>query len=187
MQPPAGGKQPAADRSGDFREKAKGCWPGGHKLDPAGAVSAMKPPVSVILIRENAEQLTGSGCCGKLDDDDPVLRGRDVFREAKKHQRDLGVLHRAIREFFPPRDDREQVAVVTVDPRNQLYLIAKLFADVIRYRPGWRAALRTVLQAFSLPAVVVNGRVISRRGRPPDPVTLRETISRLLAPGNDRA
>jgi len=140
----------------------------------------MKPPVSVILIRENAEQVTGGGCCGTLDDDDPMLRGRDLFRQARQHQRDLGLLLRAIRKSFPGEEGEGQVAVVTVDPRNQLYLIAKLLGDVFRYRPGWTAGLKTALQVFSLPAVVLNGRVISRRGRPLDPDTLCQKIGELL-------
>ena len=140
----------------------------------------MKPPVSVILIREYAEQLTGSGCCGKLDDDDPTLAGRDLFAEARKHQKDMGLLHRAIREFFPPIDGRVRVAVVTVDPRNQLYLVPKLIADVFRYRPGFSAGLKTICQIFSLPAVVVNGRVFSRRDRPVDPDALCHAIGELL-------
>ena len=74
----------------------------------------MKPPVSVILIRENAEQLTG-GDCGALDDDDPAVADRDLFRQTRKQQQDLGALHRAIRESFPKVGDRERVSVVTVD------------------------------------------------------------------------
>jgi len=144
------------------------------------SISNPHSPVSVLLIREAAEQITGSGCCGKLDDDDPSLRGRDVFAEARKHQHDMGLLHRAIRKFFPPRDGREQVVSIVVDPRNQLYLIPKLLRDVLRYRPGWRAGLRTVFQMFSLPAVVVNGRVISRRGQPLDPDTLCHEIAQRL-------
>ena len=140
----------------------------------------MKPPVSVILIRENAEQLTGGGCCGGLDDDDPSVKPHDVFRETRKHQQDLGVLHRAIRESFPPRDGGQQVATVTVDPRNQLYLWPKLIWDVLRYRPGWRAGFRTSMQMFSLPAVVVNGRVLSRRERPTDPDTVCCAIEAIL-------
>ena len=140
----------------------------------------MKPPVSVILIRENAEQLTGGGCCGTLDDDDPTVRGRGVFRHARKQQQELGLLHRAIRTSFPTDGEEAQVALVTVDPRNQLYLIAKLLGDVLRYRPGLRAGLRTALQMFSLPAVVLNGRVISRRGQPVDPDALCHQIGELL-------
>jgi hypothetical protein len=140
----------------------------------------MKPQVSVILIRENAEQLTGGGCCGALQDDDPAVRPKDLFHEAKKHQRDLGILHRTIREFFPPDNGHHSVAVVTVDPRNQLYLVPKLLRDVLRYRPGWGPGLRTALQLFSLPAVVINGRALHHRGQTLDPDTVCHAIGELL-------
>jgi hypothetical protein len=143
----------------------------------------MKPRVSVILIRENAEQLTGGGCCGSLTDEDPMVRRRDLFRDTRRHQRDLGVLHRTIREFFTTEMAPDQVAVVTVDPRNQLYLIPKLWRDVVRYRPGWSSAARTALQLFSLPAVVVNGEVLSRRGQPLDPDTVCHAIAQVLRHG----
>ncbi len=145
----------------------------------------MKPPVSVILIREYAEQLTGGGCCGGLSDDDPAVEGRGVFEHVKQQQHDLGVLHRTARQFFPTCHGREQVALVTVDPRNQLYLAPKLAWDVLRYRPGWRAGLKTALQLFSLPAVVVNGRIISRRNEPLDPDTFCHAIRQAL-PDQDR-
>jgi hypothetical protein len=140
----------------------------------------MNIPVAVILIRENSEQLTGGGCCGALTDDDPTVERHRLFREARQRQEELGLLHRAVRRFFPPAEDQAQVEVETVDPRNQLYLIPRLLRDVLRYRPGWRAGLMTALQWFSLPAVVVNGRVISRRGEPVDPDTLCHTIKTLL-------
>jgi hypothetical protein len=140
----------------------------------------MRSPVSVILIRESPQQMTGSGCCGRLDEDDPTVRGRDLFCETRKHRQDLGLLHRAVRRFYPSENPDERVAVVTVDPRNQLYLIAKLFGDVLRYRPGWREGLKTALQMFSLPAVVLNGRVVSRRGQAPDPDAVCHEIGALL-------
>lgn len=141
----------------------------------------MTAPVSVILIREHAEQLTGSGCCGKLQGDQVAKgRGSALFRHTRADQESIGVLHRAIREFFPPRGGRESVTVTTIDPRNQLSLVPKLTADVLRYRPPWNDALRTTFQLFSLPAVIVNGRVLSRRGQPLDPDALCDEISRLL-------
>ncbi len=140
----------------------------------------MKPPVSVILVRENAEQLTGGGCCGALDDDDPTVRGRGLFRHVRRQQEELGLLHRTIRKFYPAEDGGQRVAVVTVDPRNQLYLTFKLIADVLRYRPGVSAGVRTALQMFSLPAVILNGRVVSRRDRPLDPDTLCHMIGETL-------
>lgn len=146
----------------------------------SAALQEPDPPVSVILIRENAEQLTGSGCCGKLEGDSCFGRQEDVFALARRNQQQLGLLYRTLREFFPPLDGRPQVAVVSVDPRNQLYLVPKLLRDVWRYRPGAWAALETGLQLFSLPAVVVNGRVISRRGVPLDPDSLCHHVARLL-------
>ena len=147
---------------------------------------ASRPQVSVILIREHAEQLTGSGCCGKLEGDNALVGGQPVFTLARQGQQQMGVLHRAIREFFPPREGRERVKVEVVDPRNQLYLWPRLIGDVLRYRPGLRAGLRTALQFFALPAVIVNGRVMSRRGQPLDPDALCHEITRLL-PTDDEA
>jgi len=147
-------------------------------------MTASRPPISVILIREHAEQLTGSGCCGKLEGDNALVGGRPVFTLARQGQEQMGVLHRAVREFFPPREGREQVSVEVVDPRNQLYLWPKLIGDVLRYRPGIGAGLCTALQFFSLPAVILNGRVMSRRGQPLDPDSLCHEITRLL-PAND--
>lgn len=127
---------------------------------------------SVILVRENAEQLTGSGCCGKLEGDNACADGRSLFAQSEQEKQRLGVLYRAVRESFPA----EQVEVVQVDPRNQLYLIAKLLRDVICYRPGPTDTLRTTFQAFALPAVILNGRVLSRRGVPPPPERLLDLI-----------
>ena len=137
-------------------------------------------PVSVILIRENAEQLTGSGCCGKLEGDSAASGGGELFQEARRHAEDLGVLHRAVRQFFPPLAGEPQVSVETVDPRNQLYLLPKLWSDVARYRPGFWPGLRTALQLFSLPAVIVNGHVISRRHQPVDPDTVCHAVRECL-------
>lgn len=132
--------------------------------------------VSVILVLEQPEQTTGSGCCGKLGGDAGEICGPEVFSEAKALREQFGILHRAVRQLFP----QERVSVVTVDPRNQLYLVPKLWRDVFRYRPGVRASMTTTLQLFSLPAVLVNGRVVSSRGAPVDPDELCHLIHEAL-------
>jgi hypothetical protein len=137
----------------------------------------MAADVSVILIRESPEQVTGSGCCGKLEGDTWVLAPRDLFPEVRRGQRELGVLYRALREFFP----EDRVAVVTVDPRNQLFLVPKLWYDVFHYRPGWRPGLQTVCQWFSLPAIVINGQILPGQDGPIDPDTVCHHVTRLLA------
>ncbi len=138
----------------------------------------MIEPIHVLLIREQAEQLTG-GCCGTVGDDELVSGGREIFTDARRDQVALGALHRLIRDFFPPIDGKEQVRVDVVDPRNQFYLFFRLWREVWRYRPGLRAGLQTALQLFSLPAVIVNGQVISRRGRPLDADTFCQTVRQM--------
>lgn len=127
----------------------------------------MDEPVRVLLIREQAEQLTG-GCCGTVSDDEQLAVSGELFADARRDQRELAVLQRLIREFFPPIEGHEQVRVDVVDPRNQLYLFFRLWREVWQCRPGLRAGFQTALQLFSLPAVIVDGRVISVRGRPLD-------------------
>ncbi|MFW6125035.1 MAG: hypothetical protein ACOC46_02705 [Pirellulales bacterium] len=127
---------------------------------------------SVILVRESAEQLTGSGCCGKLEGDNASRNGEALFADSRRHQQHMGRLYRAVREHFQP----EQVDVIEVDPRNQLYLSARLLRDVVRFRPRLRDGVRTALQAFSLPAVVVNGRVVASGGAALDAASLLRHI-----------
>ena len=71
------------------------------------------------------------------------------------------------------------LSIVCVDPRNQLYLLPKLWRDVLCYRPGWKASCQTALQAFALPAVIVNGQTRSRKGEI-DPDELCHLIGGLL-------
>ncbi len=137
--------------------------------------------VSVLLIREAAEQMTGSGCCGRLEGDNSITGGAEAFREVRQQQAAFGILHRAVGDFFADSVRSGELEIVTIDPRNQLYLIPRLFTDVWRFRPGFFSGLSTVLQLFALPAVVVNGRVISRRGRPMDPDCLCHAVNQLLS------
>lgn len=143
----------------------------------ASDLQVMAVKCSVVLIRESAEQLTGSGCCGKLEGDNARVGGRPVFNQAAEIKEQTGTLYRAVRTFFSEDD----VEIVQVDPRNQIYLAAKLSRDVWRFRPGFAAGLRTMLQAFSLPAVVVNGKVLSRGAALPDPDALCHHLRELLA------
>ncbi len=139
------------------------------------------PRVSIILIRESAEQVTGSGCCGRLEGDSSLTGGARAFQRARSQQEAFGILHRAVVEFFADEQRRSELTIVTVDPRNQVYLFPKLVKDVWRYRPGWWCGLCTALQFFSLPAVIINGRVLSRRGQLLDPDALCHAIREILS------
>ena len=120
----------------------------------------MKPQASVLMISDRPEQMTGSGCCGKVKGD-PSISGADrAFHEAAKIREEMGLLYRTVRQLFHREVEQGLVTLTIVDPRNQLYLVPKLWRDVLRYRPGWRDGLRTMFQIFSLPAIVVNGRAL---------------------------
>lgn len=99
--------------------------------------------------------------------------------ERRRQQEALGIVYRAVAGLFPPVEGQPQVSVTAVDPRNQLYLAARLVRDVWRYRPPWRAAVRTLSQAFRLPAVVVNGEALGGGGVV-DPDTVCRRIALLL-------
>jgi len=140
----------------------------------------MIAPVSVIFVGENSEQTTGSGCCGKLSGDLRLFGACDPFEQTQRRRRESAVLYRALRQFYPPCHDAPQVQITAVDPRNQPYLVPKLWHDVWHYRPSLAAALQTLTQSFSVPAVIVNGRVVSKRNRSLDPDALCHLVSCLL-------
>ena len=150
------------------------------------SVTSHPPKVSILLIRESPEQMSGSGCCGKLEGDQSITGGTAAFRDIRQTQKEFGVLHRTVVEFYGPALQSGDLTITTIDPRNQLYLIPKLCSDVWRYRPCWKKALSSLLQMFSLPAVVLNGRVISQRGKTMDPDTICHEISRIVKSESSR-
>ncbi len=134
----------------------------GLAISTAGVrwIAAMKP--SVVLVREWEQQMSGSGCCGRLEGD--VLGGAGgerVFAERRAIMEAMGPLYRRLRGRFG--DDLD---LLVVDPRNQISLIPRLVRDFRRYGVGWREAART-LRDLSTSTVVVNGRLFARGAWPP--------------------
>jgi hypothetical protein len=121
--------------------------------------------VSLILIREWEEQMSSSGCCGRLEGDFLLQRGLPAFPERRRRMEEAGVLYRAVRERFG-----DAVEIRVVDPRNLVSLLPLLVRDFRRYRVGLREAIR-VLFGFRVASVLVNGRLVSR-GRWPAPEDL---------------
>lgn len=119
----------------------------------------MKP--SVVLVREWEQQMSSSGCCGRLEGDLLGAGGERVFPERRAIMEAMGPLYRRLRGRFG--DDLD---LLVVDPRNQISLIPRLVRDFGRYGVGWREALRT-LRDLSTSAVIVNGRLFARGAWPP--------------------
>jgi hypothetical protein len=126
-----------------------------HGEPPGG-----EPLHDVLIIVERASQLTGSGCCGKLEGDRAFHGGRPVFEESRRDQEAAGSLFR----LFCELGSRWQTEIV--DPRNMLALWPLLWKQVRRHRPPPFTAARTLSLAFSAPALILDGRVVTSRRLP---------------------
>ena len=83
---------------------------------PARAAERHRP--SVILVREWEQQMSGSGCCGRLGGDLLALNGEPIFAERRAIMEALGPLYRGIKGAFG-----DTVEVLVVDPRNLVTLL----------------------------------------------------------------
>ncbi len=133
---------------------------------------AKKP--SVILVREWEQQLSGSGCCGRLEGDFVVCQDGPVFAERRAVMERMGPVYRAVRERFG-----DDVELQVIDPRNAGLLIT-LLVDFWRFRVRPRTALATL---FGLPkqGVIVNGELVDKSPYPdPERVLAAVALARAL-------
>ena len=134
----------------------------------------MRTRPSVILIREWEEQLSGSGCCGRVEGDFLTRQGEPVFRERRACMEAMAPLSRTLRERFG-----DAIELQVVDPRNPA-LVFLLLRDFWAFRVGLVEALRTT-GGLPIQAVVVNGRLLSR-GEWPDPLEVVQILEEAISP-----
>lgn len=119
----------------------------------------MRRKTSVILIREWEQQMSGSGCCGRLEGDFAVCSEGRVFAERRAVMERMGPVYRTLRERFG-----DSVEVQVIDPRN-FSLLLLLIRDFRAFHVGIGTAVRTLLR-LPKQAVVVNGRLVDRSQEP---------------------
>ena len=132
--------------------------------------SATRP--SVIFVREWDQQLSSSGCCGRVEGDflgTGTVRER-VFSERRECMQDVGVLYRALRDEFG-----EDVEIRVLDPRNLVSLVPILWGEGRRHGVPVPERLATVLRV-SVNMLIVNGRIVARGGWP-GPSELLDRVS----------
>lgn len=127
---------------------------------------------SVLLVREWEQQLTGSGCCGKLEGDFLGCGEGAVFRDRRELMERMGRVYRAIKERFG-----DTVELQIVDPRN-VGLLLMLARDLLAFRPGLGPALAT-LSRLPKQGVIANGRLIDR-SPDPDPERIVQLLDGLV-------
>ena len=135
----------------------------------------MRTRPSVILIREWEAQLSGSGCCGRLEGDFLAREGEPVFRERRACMEAMAPLSRTLRERFG-----DAIELQVVDPRNPV-LVLLLLRDFWAFRVGLVEALKTI-GGLPIQAVVLNGQLLSR-GEWPDPLEVVEILEEAISAG----
>ena len=116
---------------------------------------------SVLLVREWEQQMSSSGCCGRLEGDFLAPRGERCFPERRNVMEAMGPLYQGLRARYG-----DAVEVNVIDPRNVGTLFALLVRDFRAHRTGIRQALRTLF-SYSITTTIVNGRIVAR-GRWPE-------------------
>ncbi len=135
----------------------------------------MRTRPSVILIREWEAQLSGSGCCGRVEGDFLAREGEPVFRERRACMEAMAPLSRTLRERFG-----DAIELQVVDPRNPV-LVLLLLRDFWAFRVGLVEALKTI-GGLPIQAVVLNGQLLSR-GEWPDPLEVVEILEEAISAG----
>lgn len=131
----------------------------------------MSPAHRVLLVRPWDQQMSGSGCCGRLGGAGNELGDADDFAPQRSDMESMGVVYRALRGALPA-----DVEMTVVDPRNAVWLVPRLLRD------GWarglrgRGLLREVQRGTSTTAVVVDGRAVAWGVLPP----CDEVVDRVL-------
>ncbi len=135
----------------------------------------MRTRPSVILIREWEEQLSGSGCCGRVEGDFLTHQREPAFRERRARMEAMAPLSRTLRERFG-----DAIELQVLDPRNPA-LFFLLLRDFWAFRVGVVEALKTIGR-LPIQAVVVNGRLLSR-GEWPDPLEVVQILEEEISAG----
>ena len=109
---------------------------------------------SIILIRETDAQLTGSGCCGKLEGDNAKFNDSFVFAETRQIMETMGDVLQTLTKRFS-----DSIEISVVDPRNFLYLYPKILKDVLVFRPSLKSTLKALFMMIAVPSIIINGEI----------------------------
>jgi len=110
---------------------------------------------SLIFIRENEGQLTGSDCCGKLEGDWLVQNGQPIFDQQRTILSGIAPLFLEVKNKFS-----DDIDISQVDPRNQLFLTPKILLDIWRKKKYSRASFQSLFMLYRLPAIIFDGELL---------------------------
>lgn len=128
----------------------------------------------VLLVRSWDEQMSGSGCCGRLGGLSNELGRAGDFAPQRCDMEDMGHVYRALRGVLPA--DTE---LTVVDPRNAVWLVPQILRQ--SWGRGLRGTqlLREVHRGTATTAVVVDGLTVVWGHLPPVDEVVRRVLDGL--------
>lgn len=127
----------------------------------------------VLLVRQWDQQMSGSGCCGRLNTE-TVRSLTDVGDEPYAHARadmvKVGAVYNALRERFP----EDEVEITVVDPRNTVWLLPAIWRDARRRGLSAAQALQQLNRGTAACVLVCDGVVLTQDAEPEEAVAAVE-------------
>lgn len=123
----------------------------------------------VVLVRQWDQQMSGSGCCGRLGGVGNDLSDAADFAPQRADMEEMGVIYRRLRVELS-----DDVELTVVDPRNVVWLVPRLLRDGHARGLRGTALWREVRRGTSSMAVIVDGLAVAWGTLPgPDEVLAR--------------
>ena len=130
----------------------------------------------LIFVREIDQQMSGSGCCGRIEGDAVLWDSSEcIFPERRERMNRIGEFYRAVKDAFG-----EAVKITIVDPRNLVSFVPLVLRDAFRYRVPARAVLKA-LGSTSLATAVFDGEVLFSGTTAWEPADVIDSIRARLA------
>ena len=128
----------------------------------------------LILVRECDQQMSGSGCCGRIEGDAIFWDDQgNIFGERREKMEQVGEIYRAVRAAFG-----NEIEITVLDPRNVVSFVPMVARDAIRHKVPMLTALRA-MGSTSLSSAVLDGQQLYV-GRIPDPQEVVDLIAARL-------
>lgn len=138
-----------------------------------GNVDATVDKIHVLLVREWDQQMSGSGCCGRLEGDMTECRGEKVFKQRRAKMEQMGAVYRSLYESFPG-----QIDVEVVDPRNMIALTAVILREQRKRDIRVWQKVKQLISGLNCSAIYVNGELVFT-GEVPSPNQVVSAIEKM--------
>lgn len=128
------------------------------------------PRHRVVLVREWDEQMSGSGCCGRLGSETVDVLSEsapDPYARSRGDMERMGAVYRALRDRF----GADEVELTVVDPRNTVWLLPTIWRDARRRGLSVPVTLRQLNAATAACALVCDGLVLATDATPEQAVS----------------